>query len=125
MKIRIAFATLLCAGVLCACHRGEANRPISGAPQAGGLYSFHDGEGGYRVGKVLAVDDIVFVRHFGDRWPNRPKLSVARKATQSVAVAYSLKTIEDMQPVLLEKANVTPAELQPYEEWKESKGDVF
>ena len=109
-----------------ACHRDAASgKFLTGPPQAGALYSFNDGEGGFRVGKVLAVDDVVFMNLFSERWTKRPGIAEARKTTKPVALAYSFQTIQGMQPALLEAGKVMPEELEAYEEWKQSKRDVF
>ena len=125
MRISTAIVALLSALCLAGCGRGAGQKPIQGLPEAGSLYSFMDGEGGFRVGKVVVVDQVVFVELFKERWPARPKLAEARQATKPTPVAYSPQTIEGMQPVLLEKGSVTPAELDAYEEWKRSNGEVF
>jgi len=117
---------LLCAAVVTACHRDAASGKIlTDPPRAGSLYSFNDGEGGFRVGKVIAVDEVVFMNLFSERWAKRPGVAEAGKVTKPVALAYSLQTIQGMQPVLLETGKVTPEELEAYEEWKQSKRDVF
>ena len=109
-----------------ACGRKDAGgKVINGAPQAGGLYSFNDGEGGFRVGKVLVADEIIFVQLFSERWTKRPSLVQAHKVSQPIWLAYTSQTIEGMQPVLLEAGSVTPEELEAYEDWKRSKRDVF
>jgi hypothetical protein len=118
---RVASMLLL----LCACDRDTRDKPISGKPQAGGFYSFNDGEGGFRAGKVVAVDDITFVRLYKERWTKRPSLAEARQATKPVSVAYSFETIEAMQPVLLEMEKVTPEELTAYDQWKQTAQEVF
>ena len=123
----IAVAAILCGLLLSACGRNEpAVKPISGPPQAGLLYSFNDGEGGYRVGKVVAVEDeVVFVSLFRERWTKRPALAEARQATTPIPIAYSLITMAGMQPVRLEEAKVTPEEFEAFEEWKRGKRELF
>ncbi len=120
---------MIAAGVACvllfACDRQPRDKPISGKPQAGGFYSFNDGEGGFRVGKVVAVEDIAFVRLFKERWTKRPSLAEARQGSKPISVAYWFETIEAMQPVLLEMEKVTPEELTTYDQWKQTAQDVF
>jgi len=121
--ILIVTAALL----LSACQRSEpAGKPISGLPRAGALYSFNDGEGGYRVAKVLAVEDeTTFVNLFSQRWTKRPALAEARKGTAPIPVAYSATTLGSMQLVHLEDGQVTAEELQLYEVWKRGSQEVF
>jgi hypothetical protein len=113
--------------LLSACSRTEPGaKPISGPPQVGSLYSCSDGEGGYRVAKVLAVeDDIAFVRLFSERWTHRPALDEAHKATAPIPIAYLLTTLSGLRPVHLEDGQASPEELALFEEWKRGKQDVF
>ncbi len=123
----IAMTGLLCALMLPACRPGQAAyKPLAGPPQTGALYSFNDGEGGFRVGKVLArEDDYVFVRWFGNRWTKRPALATAHHASNSTFVAFSTETFSGMQPVLLENGSVAAEETAEYEVWKQSNQTVF
>ena len=124
MKLWVVTASM--AAVLVAgCHRDGPDKPISGKPEAGGFYSFNDGEGGFRVGKVVTVQDFVFVRLFRERWTKRPTLAEARPSSAPLSVAYSFETMGAMQPVLLEMEKVTPEELAAYEQWKQTEQDVF
>lgn len=55
---------MLCALLLVSCREKEKveGTPLTGEPQLGALYSLNDGEGGFRAGKVLAVDeDVIFI----------------------------------------------------------------
>ena len=108
---------LLCSLVLVACGRGEPEvKPIAGPPKAGALYSWSDGEGGFRV---------AFVRLFSQRWTHRPTLAQAHAAIAPIPLAYSFATLAGMQLVHLEDSQATPEELELYQEWKRGKQDVF
>jgi hypothetical protein len=109
------------------CSRNGARAKESSSPlQPGGLYSLNDGEGGFRVGKIVAAEDeVVFVRLFSDRWTVRPTLDKARKASLPAALAFSVQSFDGMQPVRLENGIVSAEELESYESWKESKRDIF
>jgi hypothetical protein len=125
MKVWSASTVALCGLLLIGCKQNASSKAITGPPQVGGLYSVKDGEGGFRIAKVLAVDQVVFVQLFTERWTTRPESSTAPKATQPVGVAYSFETVQGMQPVLLGETRVTSEELESYEEWKQSRQEVF
>jgi hypothetical protein len=122
------FATaLLCTLLLVACRKGSVQ---SGAPavpaEAGCSYSLNDGEGGFRVAKVIANEDgVVFVHWFGTRWTSRPTLEQSRAAGKPTSIAFLSEAFAGMQPVKLEKATVSADELDTYERWKQSPRDVF
>ena len=118
---------LVVAMVCCSCGRsGKSAAPISGPPRPGAIYSLNDGEGGYRLGKVLAVEEeIIFVNLYSERWTSRPSLEAARKANTLVGLAYSAQSFSGMQPVHLEPGKVSAEELEAYEDWKRSKREVF
>src|SRR5262245_28489489 len=115
----------VCLALLCSCGRQEKGASISSAPpEVGVVYSLSDGEGGFRAAKVLAVEgEIVFVNLYTERWPARPSLDAAKKASTPSGLAYSVQSFAGMQPVRLEAGNVSPEELQAFEEWKQSKRD--
>ena len=123
----MALAGLVGVALLCSCgSREQGGTPISGPPQAGATYSLNDGEGGFRVVKVLVVDEeIVFVNLYSDRWIARPSLEDGRKAKTPAGLAYALSSFAGMQPVHLENGQVSADELENFEDWKRSKRDVF
>jgi hypothetical protein len=127
MNLRMALACLVGAAFLCSCGSREKDAtPISGLPQAGATYSLNDGEGGFRLAKVLVVnEEFIFVSLYSDRWTARPLLEEARKAKTPSSVAYSPVSFTGMQPVHLENGQVTNDELDKYDEWSKSKRDVF
>jgi hypothetical protein len=123
---RIMVALVFC-GLLAACSRDKSRaQGLSGPPQTGALYSLNDGEGGFRVGKVVATEEeVVFVRLFSDRWTSRPSLDKARTATLAASLAFSAQNFAGMQPMHLENGTVSPEELEAYEKWKQSNRDMF
>ena len=128
MKLRlIALVLIVSALVSTSCRKGSGSgRTISGPPDLGALYSLNDGEGGYRVGKIVAAEaEVVFVNLFADRWTTRPALAEARKAATPVPVAYSSQTFAGLQPVHLENGTTTAEELEAYESWKLGKRETF
>lgn len=100
--------------------------PLSGEPQTGALYSLNDGEGGFRAGKVLVVDDdAIFIHLYGNRWTSRPSRATAKGADNPMPVAYSPQSFSSMQPFHLEGGTVSVEELNDYEKWRRSKRAVF
>jgi hypothetical protein len=100
--------------------------PLSGEPQAGGVYSLNDGEGGFRVGKVIAVEDeAVFINLYENRWKSRPSRHIAKGVEKPVALAYSTQSFTSMHPLHLEDGSVLDEELSAYERWRRSKRPMF
>jgi len=121
-----ALMLVCCCALWTGCGRRAESVPAIAPPQSGGLYSLSDGEGGHRVGKVVVMeDDIVFVELFSERWPQRPSLAETKTVSRPMFIAYLDATFKGMQPVLLESRGVTADELEQYEQWKRSKGEVF
>jgi hypothetical protein len=110
---------------------GEGASPSTGDPAVavGALYSVHDAKAGFRVAKVLVVDErAVHVRVYKNRFEERP--------VTIDAATLSLGTINDKdgfgmghlpmtrsafaawEPVLLQRGSVEPAELEGYEIWR-------
>jgi hypothetical protein len=124
-------AGILCASFVAGCGRKpDAPKPLAGPPESGALYSLSDNEGGFRAGKVLAAEDeVVFVLLFAERWTERPALATGRKAAgvtnSAIGIAYSAQSFRDLRPVHLEAGKVTEADQDRFEEWKQSKREVF
>ena len=118
---------LICAVLIVACRQKKVEgTPLSGLPQTGAFYSLSDGEGGFRVGKVLARDeDVVFVHLYQKRWTSRPSWLDAQKAGDPIPIAFLLETFSGMQPLHLNNGSVSAEELKAYESWKHSNQDVF
>jgi hypothetical protein len=124
----MALTLILCILASTSCRKGSgSDKVISGPPEVGGFYSLNDGEGGYRVGKIVAVEDgeVVFINLFANRWMKRPALVEARKAATPAPVAYSSQSFAGMQPVHLEKGTATEEEIEAYESWKLGKRETF
>jgi hypothetical protein len=108
------------------CQDRGSEKVIRGLPEAGALYSLFDGEGGYRVGKVVLVEDqVVFLHLFENRWPKRPSLAEASKATKALPVAYKPGSFAEMKPVKLKQSTVTSEEKETYETWKNGNQEIF
>jgi hypothetical protein len=123
----LALIGMLCALACVSCREGSANeKVIAGPPLAGAVYSLADGEGGYRLGKVLAVDEeVIFTKFYADRWTRRPSLAEARKAATPISVAYRPQTFTEMRPVHLENGSVTADELEAFEEWNKGTREIY
>ena len=113
------------------------NRPGTRvSPEVGALYSVDDGEGWFRIAKILAVDEKgVHIRLYKNRFKIRP-------ATVDKAV-LSLGKIDDpdsfgmghlpltraafvaWQPALLERGTVSSGELDGFLEWQKAGGGYF
>ena len=112
--------------LLSSCSRRADSATSSQPPEVGAVYSLNDGEGGFRAAKVLATEDeIVFVHLYSERWPKRPSLQAVEKISNPLSIAYSMPSFNGMQPARLQTAKVLPDELKAFEEWKQSKGEVF
>lgn len=102
----------------------------------GALYTVDDGEGFFRVAKVLVLDEHgVHVRLYKNKWKERP-------ATVDVSI-LSLGGVDDpdgfgmghlplsknafaeWRPVLVQDGTVAKDELDGYEMWKEGGGGYF
>jgi len=114
--------------MLLACGRQDKveGTPLSGEPEAGALYSLNDGEGGFRVAKVIAVEnDAIFVHLYFKRWTSRPARTMAKAATHPMPLAYSTQSFVSMQPLHLEGGSVSAEELSTYEKWRRSDKRLF
>ena len=109
------------------CHGGtNRNQTSQAALEAGALYVLNDGEGGYRAGKIIALEeDVTFMQLYVNRWVKRPALAEVRLARDAAPIAFTAQTLAGMQPVLLSKGNVSEAETEAYQTWKESKREMF
>jgi hypothetical protein len=118
---------LVCLALLCSFGCQDKNAAVSSdPPEAGGTYSLNDGEGGFRAAKVLAIeDDVVFVNLYIERWLEHPSLQAIKKISAPVGVAYSMQSFADMRPKRLQSEKVSPDELEAFEDWKQSKREVF
>ena len=104
--------------------------------KVGGLYSVDDGEGNYRVAKILALDDsAVHVRLYKNKYPARPEsvdpstLSLGSMDDKDGFgmghLPLARKEFANWQPVFLFQASITDEELEGYKYWKGENGGVF
>jgi hypothetical protein len=109
------------------CRQGEVQEKVwMELPQPGARYSLSDGEGGYRVAKVLGVqDEAIVALLFGDRWTRRPSLGEARNASRPIAVGYAPGSFTEMRPVHLDNGTVTAEENSAYETWTQGTQEIF
>jgi hypothetical protein len=104
--------------------------------KVGGLYSVNDGEGNYRVAKILALDDsAVHIRLYKNKYRSRP--ATVDESSLSLGTIHdndgfgmghlplSRAAFANWQPAFLFQSSVTDEELEGYEMWKEGQGGVF
>jgi hypothetical protein len=134
-------AAILTSG--CAAHRGEATsrQEATGGQQeaagkselvAGGLYSVEDGEGSFRVIKILVLNDeaahiAVYANKFSapPTTADLPSLSfnsiyAEAKEPGIMHLPLSRETVARDRPALIARAPVTEAELEGYRMWEEA-----
>jgi hypothetical protein len=118
-------------------------RPGGAAPdlqavdlQVGGLYSVNDGDGSFRIAKILMLEpSVVHIRVYREKFTSRPQ--------EVDPTGLTLGSIRDPQgfgmghlpmapsaflasrPVFVRQVGVEPEELAGYEQWKEAGGGVF
>jgi len=104
--------------------------------KVGGLYSVNDGEGSYRVAKILALDDsAVHIRLYKNKYPSRPQtVDLSTLSLGSINdkdgfgmghLPLSRKAFANWQPIFLFQSAVTDEELEGYRMWKEDHGGIF
>ncbi|MES2569127.1 MAG: hypothetical protein V4710_03625 [Verrucomicrobiota bacterium] len=112
---------------------------ISGVLEPGVLCSVHDGEGWFRVVKVLAVEkESVHLRLYANRWKSRPSLRMLKGVELYMGcirdknaelsrphLPLSRQSFADWHPLPLRKAPLLAFELEGYECWKEIGGKIF
>ena len=102
----------------------------------GALYIVNDGEGAFRVAKVLVVDDRgVHVRLYKNKWKERPKaVDLSTLSMGSIHdpdgfgmghLPLSKKSFAGWQPIFLQDGVVAKDELDGYEMWKQGGGGYF
>jgi len=104
--------------------------------KVGGLYSVDDGEGNYRVAKILALDDsAVHICLYKNKYRSRP--ATVEGSSLSLGTIHdkdgfgmghlplSRTAFANWQPVFLSQSSVTDEELEGYKIWKEDQGGVF
>lgn len=114
---------------LAACARQPAVTP-------GSLCTVDDGEGFYRVAKVLVVDDVgVHTRLYKNRWKERPEqvdLSLLSLGSIHDKDGFGMghlpltkRSFAAWKPVVFGKEEVKKEELEGYDMWKEGGGGYF
>ena len=114
---------------LCGC----AKQP---EPQPGALYTDDDGEGFYRVAKVLVIDkDGVHIRLYKNKWKERPQIidtnvlslgSVIDKDGFGMGhLPLSKRSFAAWKPMVIGQEEVKKDELDGYDMWKEGGGGYF
>ena len=104
--------------------------------KVGGLYSVNDGEGSYRVAKILVLDDsAVHIRLYKNKYPSRPQsVDLSTLSLGSINdkdgfgmghLPLSRKAFANWQPIFLFQSSVTEEELEGYKMWKQDHGGVF
>jgi hypothetical protein len=140
-------AAMLTSG--CTAHRGEATgvqQEATGVQQeatgnselvAGGLYSVEDGDGSFRVIKILVLDDeaahiAVYANKFSapPTTADLPSLSfnsiyAEAKEPGIMHLPLSRETVAQDRPVLIARAPVTEAELEGYRMWEEAGAQLL
>ena len=105
-------------------------------PQKGALYSVDDGEGFFRVAKVLAVDPGgVHVRLYKNRFTVRPATTDPSKLDLGTIhdpdgfgmghLPLTHRAFAAWLPVCLSVGSVTEEELDGYWEWQSAQGGYF
>jgi hypothetical protein len=104
--------------------------------EVGGLYSVDDGEGWFRVAKVLVVErEGVHIRLYKNRFKARPgriEFSSLSLGTVHDADGFGMghrplthRAFRAWEPVFLEENPVAESELDGYRAWKDAKGGFF
>jgi hypothetical protein len=105
-------------------------------PIAGALYSVDDGEGHYRVAKILAVDpDGVHIRLYKNKFNERPaRVDIVSLDLGSIHdpdgfgmghMPLSYASFSAWEPIFLMANGVDEEELEGYVYWKEAQGGYF
>jgi len=104
--------------------------------KAGALYTVDDGEGWFRVAKVLVVEtEGVHIRLYKNRFKTRPgsvEFSSLSLGTVHDADGFGMghlplsrRAFRAWQPVFLAESPVAESELDGYRAWKDAKGGFW
>ncbi|HLL70094.1 MAG TPA: hypothetical protein VK363_01600 [Pyrinomonadaceae bacterium] len=108
--------------------------------KVGGLYSVEDGEGGFRIVKVLVLDDsAAHIAIYANKFPTRPTTVDPSTLTfegvedeneefDEVGMMHlplARDVFEQDRPVFISQTPVTEEELVGYNMWKEAGADVL
>ena len=122
--------------VLVAISLASCTQTKENAMQAGGLYSIDDGEGSFKIAKILAIsDDTVHIRLYKNAWKERPSSVVPPELSLGTIndddgfgighLPLSLEAFKDWSPALLQVVEVTEEELEGYRMWQDANGGTF
>jgi hypothetical protein len=141
VRILLLLAAFASAGLLSGCATTKPELKAGGLDKselkAGGLYSIDDGEGAFRVVKILVVeDDAVHIAIYRDKFYARPaKIDPASLSFGSVDkeeegigmmhLPLAREAFMRDRPVFISQTSVTEEELEGYRMWKEAGGEVF
>ncbi len=104
--------------------------------KVGGLYSVDDGDGVFRVVKILVLDSsAVHIRMYANEFSTRPETVDPSSLTLGSMddengfgighLPLSREQFVKEQPVFLSQTPVTEEELEGYQMWKDGGGGVF
>ena len=108
--------------------------------KVGGLYSVEDSEGGFRVVKILVLDDsAAHIAIYANKFPTRPTnvdpsaltfegVEGGNEEYDEVGMMHlplARESFERDRPVFISQTPVTEEELVGYNMWKEAGADVF
>ena len=104
--------------------------------RAGALYSVDDGEGWFRVAKVLLVEgEGVHIRLYKNRFKTRPDSVDFQSLTLGTVhdtdgfgmghLPLTRRAFRAWQPVFLAESPVAESELEGYRAWKDAKGGFW
>jgi hypothetical protein len=102
----------------------------------GGLYSLNEGDGAFRVAKILVLEpNVVHIRVYKERFNALPQdVDPAQLTLGSMRdpdgfgmghLPMAPNAFLASRPVFLRQETVTPEELEGYEVWKDAGGGVF
>ncbi|HLL14223.1 MAG TPA: hypothetical protein VK388_04025 [Pyrinomonadaceae bacterium] len=130
----VIVAAVLTSG--CAAHREEATGRQEAMSKselvAGGLYSVEDGEGSFRVIKILVLDDeAAHIAVYANKFSAPPTTADLSSLSfnsiydgdEDVGIMHlplSREAVAQDRPVLIARAPVTEAELEGYRMWEEA-----
>jgi hypothetical protein len=136
MKIRASGASFLLALAAVAAVLNSGCMMSKQELVAGGLYSVDEGDGSFRVVKILVLDDdAVHIAIYGNKFYARPtKIDPASLTFDSVKdedegigmmhLPLSRETFMRDQPAFISRMPVTEEELEGYRMWEEAGGEV-
>ena len=123
------------------CAAGRPEPANGGRPnaelKAGGLYSVDDGDGFYRVVKILVLDeDAAHIAIYANKFSARPRsvdpasltfggVGEERDDVGIMHLPLAREAFARDRPVFISQAPVTEDELEGYRMWREAGGEVF